>query len=45
MTVVLNLTVWVWKNISAHVVCSMEKENLPKVTSCDPPTLKVMDLI
>ena len=36
MTVVHNLTRWIWENISAHVACSMEEEKSPKIASCGP---------
>ena len=37
-----NLTRWIWKEISAHVDCSMKKGKSPTMTSCSPPTWRVM---
>ena len=36
MIVVHNLTAWIWKNLSAHVACSMKEGKSPKMTSCGP---------
>ena len=34
--VVHNLTILIWKEMSAHVSCSMKKGESPKLTSCGP---------
>jgi hypothetical protein len=37
VTVVHNMTRWIWKKPSAHVASTMKKKGIsPKITTCDP---------
>ena len=36
MTIVHNLTSWIWKIMSSHVACSMKKTESSKMTSYGP---------
>ena len=43
--VVHDLTRQIWQMLSAHVAHSHSKGGYPKISSCDPSTLRVMNFI